>query len=249
MKTVWIIGGTEGIGLSVARKLQASGVRVTISARSEQRLDELNRQEGFTTVRLDATRSDEIRHAVEQLFAGDDRPDTVLINIGDYEPMPIEAYDSGLFERMNEINYLAPVRLLEHLLPAMRDHGGGYIWVNGSLAAYRGLPRSAPYSASKAAVVSLVECLVAEARQWEIHLGIINHGFVKTRLTDKNDFDMPMIVEPEQAAEHIVHGMQKRKYEITFPRMFTFWMRVLRVLPNPLYIALTRKMVTSNASN
>lgn len=250
MNTAWIIGGSEGIGLSVARKLQAEGVRVTISARNQQKLDDLKEQEGFNTLRLDATQSTEIEHAVENLFKDDSyRPDTVLVNIGDYEPMPIDDYSIKLFERMNDINYLAPVRLLEHLLPAMKNSGGGYIWVNGSLAAYRGLPKSAPYSASKAAVVSLVECLVPEAKQWGVNLGIINHGFVKTRLTDKNDFDMPMVLEPEQAADHIVKGMKKRKYEITFPWLFTFWMRVLRVLPNPLYFALTQKMVTNDGSD
>lgn len=247
MKHVWIIGGSEGIGLAVARELKASGSAVTISARNADRLQQLKELEGFDILTLDATRPDAVEQAVQQIYSdAAPRPDNVLINLGDYEPMSIEEYSLELFERLNAVNYLAPVSLLEHLLPAMKAAGGGNIWVNASLATYRGLPKSAPYSASKAAVVSLVECLVPEAQRWGIHLGVINHGFVRTRLTAKNTFDMPMMIEPEDAASRIIKGMRNKQYEIRFPAMFALWMRLLRIMPAYLYFALTRKMVAND---
>lgn len=247
MKHVWIIGGSEGIGLAAARELQASGIAVTISARNTDRLQQLNELEGFDILTLDATRPVAVEQAVQQMYSdAASRPDNVLINLGDYEPMSIGDYSLELFERLNAVNYLAPVSLLQHLLPAMKVSGGGNIWVNASLAVYRGLPKSAPYSASKAAVVSLVECLVPEAQQWGVHLGVINHGFVRTRLTGKNTFDMPMMIEPEDAASRIIKGMRNKQYEIRFPAMFALWMRVLRIMPHSLYFALTRRMVAND---
>jgi short-subunit dehydrogenase len=133
--------------------------------------------------------------------------------------------------------------LLAHLLPAMRGMKNAAIWVNASLAAYRGLPKAAAYSASKAAVLSLVESLHVEARTWGIKLGVINHGFVRTRLTKKNNFTMPGLIEPDEAAARIVKGMKLKKFEISFPFGFAWWMKFLRCLPYGLYFSLTRRMV------
>lgn len=244
MSNAWVIGGSEGIGLEVARLLQHEGWQVTVSARNHARLEQLQRDHGFAVLAMDATEEDQVTRSVETMFT--DRahaPGLVLINIGDYQPMSISDIDSAVFTRLNAINYLAPMLLLTRLLPHMRDNGGGDIWINASLAAYRGLPNSAPYSASKAAVLNMAECLAPEAAAWDIHLGVINHGFVRTRLTAKNDFPMPAIVEPQVAARHIVTGMRKRKFEITFPWMFVLWMKSLRCLPYSIYFFLTRRLV------
>jgi NAD(P)-dependent dehydrogenase (short-subunit alcohol dehydrogenase family) len=244
MNNVWIIGGSQGIGLAVARRFKAMGWRVTASARDKSRLEQLRVSDGFEVLPMDATEPQQVMTATAQMFT--DRqsvPQSILINIGDYHPMPISEFSAELFVRLNATNYLGPAYLLEQILPLMREAGGGSVWINASLAAYRGLPRSAPYSASKAAVLNMVECLAPEAEKWGIHLGVINHGFVKTRLTDKNGFDMPLLVEPEVAAAHIVKGMQKRKFEISCPWLFSFWMKLLRCLPYSLYFILTRRMV------
>ena len=249
MKNAWIIGGSHGIGLEVARRLVSDGWRVTVSARNQQRLEELSQAEGFSVLVMDATESSQVSETAERVFS-DSRgmvPELVLINVGDYEPMSIDNLDARVFARLNRINYLAPMYVLEKILPLMRDAGGGDIWVNASLAAYRGLPKSAPYSASKAATLNMVECLSPEAENWGIHLGVINHGFVKTRLTDKNTFHMPSIVEPQQAANYIVDGMRKKRFEITFPWLFTSWMKVMRCLPYAVYFLLTRQMVKADA--
>lgn len=248
MKKAWIIGGSHGIGLEVARRLVSEGWDVVVSARNQDRLNELSEAEGFTSIAMDATDSQQVADAAEQVFShSDGSPDVVLINVGDYEPMSIEDMDARVFTRLNSINYLAPMYLLEKILPLMREAGGGAIWVNASLAAYRGLPKSAPYSASKAATLNMVECLSPEAEAWGIHLGVINHGFVKTRLTDKNTFHMPSIVEPQQAARYIVDGMRKQRFEITFPWLFTSWMKLMRCLPYAVYFLLTRQMVKADA--
>ncbi len=244
MKNIWIIGGSEGIGLAVARKLQSDGGWVTISARNEKRLKELKRKHDFDILPMDATDADQVSSAIEYRFRhGDSRPDTVLINIGDYEPATLDNVTVDVFTRLNQTNFLAPMQLLLHLLPRMRDTGGGTIWVNASLAAYRGLPKSAPYSASKAAVLSMVESMRLEAQAWGVRLGIINHGFVRTRLTKKNAFDMPGMIEPQEAAEHIVSGMHKDSFEITFPGFFSLWFKLLRCMPYRLYFSLTKRML------
>ena len=244
MKHVWVIGGSEGIGLEVARQLRAADMDVTVSARNKARLQQLKLTDDLAVASMDASDADQVKTTVNDLYAtSSSAPDTVLINVGDYDPMPIEEFSSKLFRRLIDINYMAHVQVLEHLLPAMRNAGGGTIWLNASLAAYRGLPKSAPYSASKAALLSLVECLIPEAEQWNIKIGVINHGFVRTRLTAKNDFAMPMLLEPEQAATYIINGMQKKRYEIAFPWLFVYWMKTLRLLPYMLYFAITRRMV------
>lgn len=244
MNNIWVIGGSEGIGLSVARELQSQGSWVTISARNQQRLNELERQYEFNTLAMDATDEKQVIAAIEHRFRHvDSSPDTVLINIGDYEPVTLEDATPEVFNRLNETNFLAPMKLLLHIMPKMRAAGGGAIWVNASLAAYRGLPKSAPYSSSKAAVLSMLESMRLEAQTWGVNLGVINHGFVRTRLTEKNSFEMPGMIEPDEAARYIVRGMKRKGFEITFPRLFSLWFKMLRCIPYSLYFVLTRRMI------
>ena len=244
MSNVWIIGASQGIGLAVALQLQSEGWNVTVSARDHERLGILKLQHDLNVYGFDASDEGQVIDAMAELFEKSESvPELVLINIGDYEPMSIEHMPSELFTRLNQHNFLGPMYLLVHLLPRMRGLENASIWVNASLAAYRGLPKSAAYSAPKAAVLNMVESLHVEAKTWGIHLGVINHGFVRTRLTDKNKFHMPGIIEVDSAAARIINGIKLKKFEITFPLGFTWWMKFMRVLPYGIYFFLTQRMI------
>ena len=237
----WIIGASQGIGRELARLLAAQGWQLTVSARNEKRLLEVSATCEATPVAFDATDREATLAAATRAFSS--RPcDLVLFNVGDYEPMPLAEFDTDLFVRLNRTNYLASVYLLDALIPLMRD-GGGQILLNASAAAYRGLPNSAPYSAPKAAVIHMAESLAPELAREGIRLRVINHGFVKSRLTDKNTFAMPFLMEAREAAERIAGAIPGNAFEITFPRRLTWPMKMLRCLPYRLYFALVNRWV------
>jgi len=166
-----------------------------------------------------------------------------MINAGDYEPMPLADYDIALFERLNRVNYLGPVNVLGAVLPLMRDAGGGQCLINASASGLVGLPKAAPYSAPKAAAIHLAEALQPEAARWGVSLRVINPGFVRSRLTDKNDFHMPGLMEPGQAARRIVDQLDGRSFEIGFPRRLIWPLKLMRCLPASWRLGITRRMV------
>lgn len=230
------------MGLALARLLVADGWEVTISGRTVEKLEAAATEIGARALALDATNQQSLQDAARRVFAGH-APRLVVMNVGDYEPMPLADFSIPLFERLNRSNYLASVYLLDAVMPLMRDSGGGQILLNASAAAYRGLPRAAPYSAPKAAVVHMAESLRPELAAWNIDLRIINPGFVHSRLTAKNPFPMPFILSPEQAAQRIFRQLGKRGFDINFPRRLTWFLKLLRCLPYRAYFALIRRTV------
>ena len=241
----WLIGASSGMGLEVGRQLRAAGWRVTLSARDPERLAAAASELDCAHRVVDVTAPDGVARAARALF--DDVPaDLVLVNAGDYAPMPIDAYDTALFARLNAVNYLGPVNVLGAVMPLMRDHGGGEILLNASAAGLRGLPRSAPYSAPKAATIHLAEALRPEARQWGIQLRVINPGFVRSRLTDKNRFRMPGLMDAPAAARRIVAGIGGSGFEISFPRRLVWPLKLLRCLPYRLYFRLIERRVLAS---
>lgn len=243
-RLAWLIGASAGMGLEVARQLVEAGWQVVLSARNKERLANAAEPLGARTLALDITDVEQVRRAAADVFA-QQRVDMVLVNAGDYEPMPIEAFDAALFERLNAVNYLGPVNVLDAVLPLMRSQGGGEILLNASAAGLRGLPRSAPYSAPKAATIHLAEALRPEAARWGIKLRIINPGFVKSRLTAKNEFTMPGLMEPAEAAKRIVSAIGDSQFEISFPRRLIWPLKLLRCLPYGLYFRIIERQVLS----
>ncbi len=238
----WLIGASRGMGFEVGRLLRTEGWRVTLSARDPERLAAAAAELGCQCRPVDITDAAAVERAATTLFA-DTPADLVLVNAGDYEPMPIEAYDAALFARLNAVNYLGPVNVLGAVLPLMRDHGGGEILLNASAAGLRGLPCSAPYSAPKAATIHLAEALHLEAARWGIRLRVINPGFVRSRLTEKNRFRMPGLMEAPEAARRIVAGIGRDSFEINFPRRLVWPLKLLRCLPYGLYFRLIERKV------
>ena len=238
----WLIGASAGMGLEVGRGLREAGWRVTLSARNPERLAAAAAEIGAAAQTLDVTDAAAVSAAASNVFAGEP-PTLVLVNAGDYEPMPIEDYDTALFGRLNAVNYMGPVNVLGAVMPLMRDAGGGEILLNASAAGLRGLPRSAPYSAPKAATIHLAEALRPEAGRWGVRLRVINPGFVRSRLTDKNSFKMPALLTAQQAAGKIIAAIGKPGFEISFPRRLIWPLKLLRCLPYGLFFRLIERRV------
>jgi len=226
----WLIGASSGMGLEFGRLLVKAGWTVTVSAREPTRLRDAANEIGATPLCMDVTDRDAVHASAQQVFA-EMVPELVMVNAGDYRPMPLEDFDVDLFERLNRVNYLGAVYVLGSVLPMMREHGDGQILLNASAAGYRGLPQGAPYSAPKAATIHLAEALQPEAARWGIRLRVINPGFVDSRLTAKNDFRMPGLLTAETAARRIMDGLDDKGFEISFPRRLIWPLKLLRCLP------------------
>ncbi len=248
-KTAWIIGASSGIGKCLAKLLAKNGWQVAISSRNQKALETIaNNHPDLYPISLDITNKESLENARDKIIKEFGCINTLFLNAGDYTPMPLDEFDPALFEQLISINYLGVVNGLDIILPYMQAKKAGEIYVTASLAGYRGLPKSAPYNASKAAVISLAESLHLELKQQGITLRLINPGFVKSPLTDKNDFKMPFMISPEKAAEYIVKDLPKSNFEITFPKRFAYIMKTLRILPYRLYFALTKSSLNTNPS-
>lgn len=243
-RRAWIIGASEGMGRALAVLLSQRGWKLCLSARSENKLSDVAETTGGTPLPMDATDPVAVSSVAERVFQ-DGRPELVLMNVGDYTPMPLADFDASLFTRLNRSNYLASVNLLDAVIPLMRPQGGQII-LNVSAAAYRGLPLGAPYSAPKAATLHMAEALHPELKREGILLRVINPGFVRSRLTDKNPFPMPVLLEAEEAARRIAAAIDKRGFEIAFPRRLAWPLKLLRCLPYPIYFTLVDRWILRN---
>ena len=238
MSTVWITGGGSGIGKALALSFATDGWDVVISGRDQKRLQEVcDLSPQIRAVVCNISNEDAVLSA--QLEIG--TIDLAVLNAGDYRPGPTHACSPNDHRKMFEVNYFGTLNCIQAVLPEMRKHGGKMAIV-GSLAGYIGLPNASAYGPSKAALISLCESLCAELQDSLVTLKLISPGFVKSTLTDRNDFEMPYLLSAEQAAIEIRRGLEGDSFEITFPRPFVRRMKLLQMIPYRLYFYLARKM-------
>ena len=228
-KRYWIIGASAGIGKAVSEQLSRQGACVILSARSEDDLNELaatlpGKQE---VVPMDIADAKSVAKAAETV--GD--VDGIVFLAGLYWPMTTQEWDAEKAVQMADVNFTGCVRVLGHVVPKMVARNEGHIVLTGSLAGFRGLPGAIGYGASKAAVMSLAESMRVDLADTGVEVQLVNPGFVKTRLTEKNDFKMPFIMEPEQAAREIVEHMHDDSFAKSFPRGFASMFKAGRALP------------------
>ena len=230
-KNIWIIGASSGIGRALAVVFASQGARLALSARSHYKLNELNEELGGAHIVLPLDVADNIA----MVEAAQSLPciDSVIFMAAIYDPEPLSRLDIKAAHQMVNINLNGAFNTVYAVLPILKKQGHGQLVLCGSVAGYRGLPNGQPYSATKAAVINLAESLRAEERDLDIK--VINPGFVRTPLTDKNDFKMPMIIEAEEAAKIIAKELQTNRFEIHFPKRFTFFVKLLGLLPSFLY--------------
>ncbi len=235
-KTAWITGASTGIGRELALQLAAKGVAVTASARSAEKLTGLAAERpGITALPLDVSKREDVQQAIDRLVAAEGMPDLVILNAGVWHPMGVSDYDAAKVEDSIAVNYLGVTNCLASVMPIMTARRSGHIALVSSVAAYRGLPKSAAYSPTKAAITSLVETLYADLANYGVKITLVSPGFVETPMTAVNEFPMPLILKPDDAAARIIRGLEKGKYEIAFPWQIVTALKLARIAPNWLF--------------
>lgn len=245
-KIVWLIGASYGIGAQLAQDLSDKGAIMCLSARSDDKLQNVSEQcrSDTTIVTCDVTQTESVQRAYHIIKEKYGHIDMVIYNAGAYDPTSSLNFDLDAIFTMIDVNLHGAIRTLHTILPDMQQRHSGVIALVGSVAGYRGLPKAMGYGASKAALIHLAENLKQDLGQHSgITVQLINPGFVKTRLTDKNDFTMPMRISTAKASQYIVNGLEKQSYEIHFPKRFTYIMKILALLPNRLYFWLSEKLL------
>jgi short-subunit dehydrogenase len=247
-KNIWIIGASEGIGFALANSLAQSGANLFISGRNEQKLKDALTQMNQPTsnaLQLDVTSPASISEAYTKLKTRWNNIDYFIYNAGDYEPLEATKVNPISVEKANKIidvNLKGFVTCLGFVIPKFLEQGSGNIAVTSSVAGYFGMPKSFTYGASKAALINLAETLRIELSQKNINIQVINPGFVKTRLTEKNSFDMPFILTPEEASDKIMKKLGKDIFEIHFPAKFSIPLKILRLLKYEIFFPIVRKL-------
>lgn len=232
-KKYWLIGASDGLGAALAHRMSKAGAHVVVSARSEDKLREvvanLPSEGSFQTVDVSDDKS--VVAAAEAIG----QIDGVVYLAGVYWPFGAEEWDAGQANAMADINFTGLVRVMGRVVPQFVSRDAGHVVVTGSLSGFRGLPGSIGYTASKAGTMSLAECMYADLRQTGVDVQVANPGFIKTQLTDKNDFKMPFIMTPEEAAETMFQHMNGTKFKKSFPTLFSLVFRGSQFLPDWLY--------------
>ncbi len=240
---VVITGASSGIGFSLARKLAIRGWRVTAIARRYEKLAELQQQNGsIFPLAADVSVSEDIKFALLKAERASGPFDMAILNAGIYTPVDVRSFSSETFIKQMQVNYFGIIHCLENLLPAMLAKGSGHLALMGSVAGYRGLPKSAAYGPTKAAIQNLAESLYFDLNPKGIKLQLINPGFVETEATAINDFAMPDLISSDMAADLIIQGLQENIFEISFPKSFVRKLKFMRLLPSHAYLSLTAKL-------
>jgi NAD(P)-dependent dehydrogenase (short-subunit alcohol dehydrogenase family) len=241
----WVIGGGSGIGAAVATLMASKGWTVVISGRREERLNAVKaEQSGIDTLALDVTDMAATEAAVAEIVRRHGRIDLVLFGAAAWEPMPIGDYGLEKFSTIVDTNFMGFVRVANAAIPQLRRQGNGQLAAIASVAGYFGLPRAAAYSATKAAMINLLETMRTELARDGIVVRMVAPGFVKSEATARNDFDMPFLMETEESARRIVDGLTgSERFEIAFPRRMVWLMKTIRALPYPIFFAAMARLL------
>lgn len=247
-RVVWITGASSGIGAALARRMAGAGWQVAASARSADRLAALAEEAGdapgrIVPVPLDVTDPRAVEDAVARIEHEIGPIAQAVLNAGTHTPVAADSLRVEDFRPLVELNLLGTVHCLVPLVPRLIDRRAGRIAIVASVAGYRGLPSAAAYGMTKAGLINMAEALRVELAPRGVAVQVVNPGFVRTPLTDRNAFRMPFLMGPEVAAEAFYRGLQSNRFEIAFPRRFVYLMKMLRILPAPLAFAVTRRMV------
>jgi short-subunit dehydrogenase len=240
---VWLIGASTGIGAATARRLLAEGARVAISARQTERLSEVAAGHANARVEpLDFTDSTQVAAAWQRIRVAWGGVDLVLVVAGTHAEIRAWELTEQNAMALLETNLLGVIKTTAVVLPALLAQGKGAIGIVSSVAGYRGLPKALVYGASKAALINFTETLYLDLHPKGLGVYLINPGFVRTPLTDRNEFRMPYLISADEAATAIVDGIVKGEFEIDFPKAFTRQLKLLRILPYRWYFALIRRV-------
>jgi NAD(P)-dependent dehydrogenase (short-subunit alcohol dehydrogenase family) len=241
-RVAWIVGASSGIGRATASRLHALGAVVVVSARNAAALTEFVADHpGSHAVPLDVGDRAAMGAALQQVLALRGRLDLAMYCAGHYRAMRAADFDLAEAKLHLQVNFVGALHLIDAVLPTLAKQGQGHLSLVSSVAGFRGLPKALAYGPTKAALQHLAETLYFDLHPAGIGVSVINPGFVATPLTAGNGFDMPGLLTPDQAARHIVRGWSGGRFEIHFPKRFTLWLKLMRLLPYGLYFAAVRK--------
>ncbi|MDA8741762.1 SDR family NAD(P)-dependent oxidoreductase [Amylibacter sp.] len=230
-KKYWIIGASEGLGRELSIQLSNLGVNLIISARNETRLTELSSLTKAKVLALDVLDIDAIKQASKSVGI----IDGIIYVAGDYTPLNSTTWNVEEVDKMIAVNFTGAAKVLGFIVPKFLKQNNGHIVMIGSLSGFRGLPNAIGYGASKAAMMHLAENIKADLYKTPIKIQLINPGFIKTRLTEKNNFKMPFIMSVEDAAKRVIIAMNSNRFQTNFPLIFSLLFRASNLLPAFIY--------------
>lgn len=238
---VWLTGASSGIGRDIALKLADLGATVAASARSEDALNALAKiNPNIIPVPVDVTDRNAMERAVQHIQSTIGTIDLAIMNAGVWEQFGARKFSAEKANKSMDVNYGGVVNGIGPLLPDMIKRQSGHVAFVSSVAGYRGLPNAAAYAPSKAAVISLSETLQPDLARFGVKVSIINPGFVDTPMTEVNKFPMPFIITSQDAADRIITGLKKGKYQIAFPWQTNLMMKFARLMPTRLFLRMVQ---------
>ena len=247
-KCVWITGASTGIGKALALKLASEGFNVAVSARSIKNLKKLKKEskslKGLISIYpLNINLMEKVVSTFNKIEKELGDVGTVILNAAVNEPANSQNFSSKKLENIMHVNYVGTVNCLDPVIKKFTKRKNGKIAVVASLAGYIGFPYSSAYCPTKAALISLCESLRSDLEQYNVILQIINPGFVKTAMTDKNNFYMPFLISSKKSAEYIYKGLQTNHFEIFYPKIFGYILKILKLLPYFLLLPILKSML------
>jgi short-subunit dehydrogenase len=239
-KIIWITGASSGIGKALAIKFAKNGWTVAASARRENLLHELKEQnQNIHSFPLDVTEIESCKIVAKKIIEQFNRIDICVFGTGMHDPKSEKKFNLDKIREIMEVNYFGTMNSINSIYEHFSEKKSGQISIISSVAGYRGLPAAGAYCASKAALTSFTESLNFDMMQKNVRISLISPGFIKTPMTDQNDFPMPMIKSPEFAADEIFKGLTtKKSFEIHFPKVFTYFLKLLSIVPSGIYFKL-----------
>lgn len=240
-RRVWLVGASTGIGLACAQALRAAGAQVVVSARKAQGVQDWAAQDaGVQWHALDVGEPLQVQAAARAILAQGPL-DLLVYAAGYYQAQRATAMDIEDLLQHDKVNYQGALQVIHAVLPSMLARQSGHISLLSSVAGWRGLPNGLAYGPTKAALTHLAETLYLDLQDQGIGVSVVNPGFVATPLTAQNQFTMPALISSDQAASEMLKGWAKGQFDIHFPKRFTLWLKLLRLLPYRLYFPLVRK--------
>jgi short-subunit dehydrogenase len=243
-KKIWITGASSGIGKAVAEKFASEGWMVAVSARRQEILNKMAENQNIFAYPLDVTQKENVTKTFNKIIEDFKNVEFCFFCSGTYDPKLEQEINIEQNKFVMETNYFGVLNCIKAVETYFKNKKSGQISIVSSVAAYRGLPNSSGYGPSKAALTNLTESIYFDFKKHNVKISLVSPGFIKTPLTDKNEFPMPFIRSPEFAADKIFQGLTKKNiFEIHFPLGLTLTLKFLRILPYKLYLFLIDKFV------
>ena len=242
-KKIWITGASSGIGKAVAEKFAKEGWQVAVSARRKEILDQMAKDRNISSFPLDVVDEENCKITFQKIISEFTQIDLCIFCSGTYDPKKEKEIDIKQSKFIMDVNYFGVLNCVKSVEKYFKDKKNGHISIVSSIAGYRGLPNSSGYGPSKAALINFAESIYFDFKKYNIRVSVISPGFIKTPLTDKNDFPMPFLRSVEFAAKKIYDGLTKsNSFEIHFPKQLTLILKFLRILPYKIYLFLIYKL-------